>query len=68
MKTHTARKSDRFRTSHLSLERDGEFVRVIEVPDPREVLIESCRRIDDGFTLQPISAATARAISKRRAL
>lgn len=61
-------KGERLRTSHLALERDGELVRVIEVPDARQAMIDACRRIDDGFTLHPISVATARAMSKRRVL
>jgi hypothetical protein len=55
---------DKMRPTHLVLLRSGEPVRILEVPDPRESMVRAHERIGDEFTVQPISAATAKRLKK----
>lgn len=59
-------RKEQLSSRYVKLLRNGKFVNVIEVPDPRIVMLESYKRAVGEFTIQPISAATARAFLRLR--
>jgi hypothetical protein len=58
--------TDQLRPSYLALFRRGEFVEVMAHPDARASIIKSYERINDEFTVRPISPETARKLRRER--